>query len=201
MKIRLTNEDIRRTLETASPSFPKYVTQIINLANQNAQGTRPRVVGQLSDLIQEFPGQTLNEWEQWYMQKYPDAIKNAKEKIVAMVENLKDSIQKIDENMVNKWVEDLVIVQTFIGLKFQEAILKKGAEIKGVDYRLSDNTDESNGIDGYIGGIPVSVKPDTYKSKKVLSESITVKIIYYSKVKNGIDVDYSEITVTPETTL
>jgi len=201
MKIRLTNEDIRRTLETASPSFPKYVTQIINLANQNAQGTRPRVVGQLSDLIQEFPGQTLNEWEQWYMQKYPDAIKNAKEKIVAMVENLKDSIQKIDENMVNKWVEDLVIVQTFIGLKFQEAILKKGAEIKGVDYRLSDNTDESKGIDGYIGGIPVSVKPDTYKSKKGLSESITVKIIYYSKVKNGIDVDYSEITVTPETTL
>ncbi|HZX47779.1 MAG TPA: MjaI family restriction endonuclease [Nitrospirota bacterium] len=201
MKIRLTNEDIRRTLETASPSFPKYVTQIINLANQNAQGTRPRVVGQLSDLIQEFPGQTLNEWEQWYMQKYPDAIKNAKEKIVAMVENLKDSIQKIDENMVNKWVEDLVIVQTFIGLKFQEAILKKGAEIKGVDYRLSDNTDESKGIDGYIGGIPVSVKPDTYKSKKGLSESITVKIIYYGKVKNGIDVDYNEITVTPETTL
>ena len=201
MKVRLTNEDIRKTLETASPSFPKYVTQIINLANQNAQGTRPRVVGQLSDLIQEFPGQTLNEWEQWYMQKYPDAIKNAKEKILAMVENLKDAIQKIDENMVNKWVEDLVIVQTFIGLKFQEAILKKGAEIKGVDYRLSDNTDESKGIDGYIGGIPVSVKPDTYKSKKGLSESITVKIIYYSKVKNGIEVDFSEITMTPETTL
>ena len=135
------------------------------------------------------------------MQKYPDAIKNAKEKILAMVENLKDAIQKIDENMVNKWVEDLVIVQTFIGLKFQEAILKKGAEIKGVDYRLSDNTDESKGIDGYIGGIPVSVKPDTYKSKKGLSESITVKIIYYSKVKNGIEVDFSEITMTPETTL
>ena len=201
MKVRLTNEDIRKTLETASPSFPKYVTQIINLANQNAQGTRPRVVGQLSDLIQEFPGQTLNEWEQWYMQKYPDAIKNAKEKILAMVENLKDAIQKIDENMVNKWVEDLVIVQTFIGLKFQEAILKKGAESKGVDYRVSDNTDESKGIDGYIGGIPVSVKPDTYKSKKGLSESITVKIIYYSKVKNGIEVDFSEITMTPETTL
>ena len=44
----------------------------------------------------------------------------------------KDAMGKIDENMVNEWARDLVIVQTFIGLQFQEAILKKGAEIKGV---------------------------------------------------------------------
>lgn len=31
--------------------FPKYTTQIMNIANQNAQGTRPEVVGQMSDLI------------------------------------------------------------------------------------------------------------------------------------------------------
>ena len=40
MKIKLSNEEIRKTLEIEEPSFPKYVTQIINLANQNAQGTR-----------------------------------------------------------------------------------------------------------------------------------------------------------------
>ncbi|HDL16012.1 MAG TPA: MjaI family restriction endonuclease, partial [Euryarchaeota archaeon] len=76
----------------------------------------------------------------------------------------------------------------------QEAILKKAAEIKGVDYRLSDNTDESKGIDGYIGDIPVSIKPDTYKVKRSLSENIDVKIIYYKKVKDGIEVDYGEIS-------
>ena len=140
MQIKLTNKEIRESLEVETPSFPKYVTQIINLANQNAQGTRPRVVGQLSDLIQEFTGKTIDEWEQWYLQKYPDAIKTAKEKILEMVENLKDAINKIDDNMVNDWVWDLVIVKTFLGLKFQEAILQKAAEIKGVDYRLSDNT-------------------------------------------------------------
>ncbi|GBE00859.1 MjaI restriction endonuclease [bacterium BMS3Bbin06] len=194
MQIKLTNKEIRESLEVETPSFPKYVTQIINLANQNAQGTRPRVVGQLSDLIQEFTGKTIDEWEQWYLQKYPDAIKTAKEKILEMVENLKDAINKIDDNMVNDWVWDLVIVKTFLGLKFQEAILKKAAEIKGVDYRLSDNTDESKGIDGYIGDIPVSIKPDTYKVKRSLSENIDVKIIYYKKVKDGIEVDYGEIS-------
>jgi len=193
MKIKLRNEEIRKSLEIPTPSFPKYVSQIINLANQNAQGTRPRVVGQLTDLIQEFFGKTLDEWEQWYLQRYPDAIKTAKEKILAMLVNLKDTMNKIDEDMVNEWVKDLVIVQTFIGLQFQEAIFKKGAEIKGVEYRLSEKAGESQGIDGYIGDIPISIKPETYKIKKSLSEEIPAKIIYYKKVKNGIEVDYSKI--------
>lgn len=67
MKVKLTNEQIRQALEIPSPVFPKYVKPIINMVNQNAQGTRPRVVGQLTDLIQEFSGKTLEEWEQWYL--------------------------------------------------------------------------------------------------------------------------------------
>jgi hypothetical protein len=193
MKIKLTNEQIRKSLEIPPLSFPKYVTQLINLANQNAQGTRPRVVGQLTDLIQEFPRKTLSEWEQWYLQRYPNAINIAKEKIISMLENVKDAMRKIDEDMVYEWARDLVIVQTFIGLQFQEAILKKGAEIKGVSYRLSEKAGESQGIDGYIGNISVSIKPETYKTKKSLSEEIQAKMIYYKKVKNGIEVDYSEI--------
>jgi len=193
LKIKLTNAAIRESLEIETPSFPKYVTQILNLANQNAQGTRPKVVGQPSDLIQEFSGKTLPEWEKWYLKKYPEAIKIANKKVLEMVEGLKDAAEKIDYHMVNEWVKDLVIVKTFLGLKFQEAILKKGAEMRKTDYRLSDNTDESKGIDGYIGGIPVSIKPDTYKVKKSLSEKINVKIIYYKKVKDGIEVDYSEV--------
>lgn len=193
MKIKLTNEQIREALEIESPSFPKYVTQIINLANQNAQGTRPKVVGQLSDLIQEFPGKKFEEWEAWYFQKHPNAIKSAREKIFAMVENLKSAVNKIDKNMVSEWAKDLVIVKTFLGLKFQEAVLKKAAEIKGVDYRLSDNTEESRGVDGYVGDIPVSIKPETYKMKKSLSEQIDARFIYYKKVKNGLEVDFSEI--------
>ncbi len=193
MKIKLTNEAIRKSLEIPAPSFPKYVSQIINLANQNAQGTRPRVVGQLTDLIQQFSGRTLDEWQQWYLQRYPDAIKTAREKILAMLGSLEDAMHKIDENMVNEWARDLVIVQTFIGLQFQEAILKKAAEVKGVNYRMSERTDESQGIDGYIGDIPVSIKPETYKVKKALSEEIPAKIIYYKKVKNGLEVDYGEV--------
>ena len=195
MKIKLTNEQIRQALEIPSLSFPKYVSQLINIANQNAQGTRPRAVGQLTDLIQEFPGKTLDEWEQWYLQRYPNAINTAKEKIILMLEGVRDAMRKIDEDMIYEWARDLVIVQTFIGLQFQEAILKKGSEIKGVGYKMSEKTDESQGIDGYLGDIPVSIKPDTYKLKKSLREEISAKIIYYKKIKNGIEVDYGEVFV------
>ena len=44
MKVKLTNEEIRAYLNVEAPEFPKYVTQILNLANHNSQGTWPKVV-------------------------------------------------------------------------------------------------------------------------------------------------------------
>jgi len=61
-------------------------------------------------------------------------------------------------------------VKTFAGLKFQEAILKRGARIKGTHWRWSKPDEESKGIDGYIGNIPVSIKPFTYEVKASLPE-------------------------------
>lgn len=118
MKIKLDNKDIKKYLDIGTPEFPKYTTQLMNLANQNAQGTHPRVVGQMSELIQHFTGKTLEEWEQWYSMQKPDAIRTATEKILQMLENLQDAIEKIDKEMVEKWVRDLLIVKTFMGLRF-----------------------------------------------------------------------------------
>lgn len=192
-KFKIKNNEIKNLLGSEPYNFPKYSTQILNLANQNAQGTRPVVVGQMSDLIQEFSGQTLKEWEEWYLQKHPDAIVKATEKIKEMVDNFREVIGKIDDEMIKDWVTDLVIVKTFIGLRFQEAILAKTAEMYQKDYRLADPEEESKGIDGFIEDIPVSIKPETYKSKKSLSERIDVKIIYYKKVSDGITVNIIEL--------
>jgi len=193
MKIKITIEEIRKYLDIETPDFPNYVAPLINLANQYAQGTRPKVVGQMSELIQEFEGKTLREWEEWYLKKKPDAIRNATEKILLKLKELKNALNKIDRTTVEQWVRDLVIVKTFAGLRFQEAILKKGAEIKGTNYRRSEPDEESKGIDGYIGDIPVSIKPNTYEVKATLPEHIETKIIYYRKIDDGIEVDYGEI--------
>jgi hypothetical protein len=193
MKIKISFKEIERYLDVKSTEFPKYVAPLINLANQYAGGTRPKVVGKMSELIKQFSGRTLPEWEKWYLKQKPEAIEAATQKILNTLEDLKKAMNKIDKDMVKQWVKDLVIVKTFIGLKFQEIILKKGAEIKRTSYRLSTPEEESKGIDGYIGNVPVSIKPFTYKTKFALPENIPVKIIYYKKLKDGIEVDYEEI--------
>jgi len=54
--------------------------------------------------------------------------------------------------------------------------------------------EESKGIDGYIGDIPVSMKPESYKAKRALSEKIQAKFIYYKKAKDGITIDIKVIS-------
>lgn len=92
--------------------------------------------------------------------------------------------------MIQKWVEDLIITKTYNGLYIQKAILSKIAKIKQKDFRLAKTEEEAIGIDGYIDNVPYSIKPNTYKTMSRLSESIEVKIIYYTKTKSGIEIEF-----------
>src|SRR3989344_1564417 len=194
MIIKIKNDELAKELIGEIKEFPRYTTQILNLANQNSQGTRPRVVGQLSELINECPEKTYEGWKNWYLSKYPKAINDASERVAVMVNNLKDAITKIDDAMIKRWVEDLVLEKTFIGLRFQEAILKKIAGIKKENYRFSNQQEESKGVDGFIGETPISIKPITYKTKHSLRENIDAKIVYYDKTKSGLVIDANELS-------
>ena len=196
MNYTLKNENIEAYNESNAYSFPKYTSQLINWANQNAQGTRPVVVGQMSDLFPEFMASgkdiTIDNWRKWYTERYPDAFEKATDKIYAQIQNLKNAILLIDREMVEKWVEDLVIYKTFNGLYVQKAILASLAERKGTTYRLATPDEESAGIDGFVGTTPYSVKPDTYKTMGRLSEVIDVKMIYYTKTKTGLKIEVED---------
>ena len=196
MNFSISNEEQQALNDVSSVAFPKYTSQLINWANQNAQGTRPKVVGQLSDLFPEYEAQAENvsieDWENWYLEKYPDAIENATNKIFTQVENLKQAIQLIDKELVRAWVKDLVISKTYNGLYVQKVILAKLASIKEQEYRLATPDEESQGIDGYVGEKSYSIKPDTYKTMGRLSETINVTMIYYTKTKTCLKVEVEE---------
>jgi len=185
----ISNQELTEELAGEHKVFPKYTSQILNLCNQNAQGTRPSVVGQMSELIQECPHRTFKEWKEWYLSRKPNAIAEATQRVNKMVDNLKAAVAVIDEHLIRAWVEDLVIVKSFTGLRFQQAILSRVANIKRATSRIASPDEESKGIDGYIGQDPVSIKPESYKSKLGLPESIQIPIIYYEKLKDGIRVD------------
>ena len=189
-KIKITNDEIEKLSNASQYSFPKYVTQIINLLNSNAQGTRPAVVGQMSELIQEFQGKTLEEWIEWYSVKQPDAVKKATDKIFAMYQQMSEAFAAIDRPMIEAWVKDLVYNKTYCGLKFQSAVLAYLADRYHKEWRLANIEEEAQGIDGIIGEIPVQIKSSTYKLEARLAENIQTPIVYYDKKKDGIIIEF-----------
>lgn len=190
MKKKISNKEIEDLSTAESYEFPKYTTQIINLVNSNAQGTRPKVVGQMSELIQEFDGKSLAEWIEWYNIKQPTAINDATDRIYEKFIEMRQAMARIDRALVEQWVKDLVYTKTYCGLKFQEAIIAYIANLLGKTYRLANIQEEAQGIDGFIGNKPLQIKSVTYKMESRLSETINVPIVYYDKKKDGISVEF-----------
>lgn len=166
-----------------------YVGSVINLANSFAQATRPKKVGQMSDLIQEYRESTTSPsvegWKQFYCEKIgEDVIKDASSKIVEYVERIKKNLNELNEEDVYTWTYDLIINKTFSGLQLQLDILEMVADN---EYRLATPEEEAKGIDGFVDGEPVSIKPNTYKKTiEAGKETIPYRILFYKQTKNGL---------------
>lgn len=103
---------------------------------------------------------------------------------------IRKAIELIDDELIENWVKDLVYNKTYCGLKVQQAILKYVADLYNQDCRLANKEEESKGIDGYIGDVPVQIKADTYKQKGLLNEIIEAPIIFYEKKKDGLNIEF-----------
>ena len=192
-KFKISNDEVANLSNAPHYEFPKYVSQFVNLANSNAGGTRPKVVGQMSELVKEFDGKSIDEWIAWYTERYPNAINDATEKVWTMYETMKGAFNTITKDMVENWVKDLVYGKTYCGIRFQTAIISAIANQLNKDWREANPDEEAKGIDGFIGGKPLQIKASTYKLEAHLSEVIDVPIVYYDKKKDGISIEYNPI--------
>lgn len=188
---KILNDEVAELSSAPQYEFPKYVTQVINLVNSNAGGTRPKVVGQMSELVKEFDGKTIDEWIAWYTERYPNAVNDATDKIWNMYETMKSAFNAITKEMVENWVKDLVYAKTYCGLKFQTAIISAIASQLNKEWREANPEEEAQGIDGFIGDKPLQIKSATYKLEARLSERIDVPIVFYDKKKDGISIEYN----------
>ncbi len=189
-KFKILNDEVAELSNAPHYEFPKYVTQFINLVNSNAGGTRPKVVGQMSELIKQFDGKNIEEWIEWYTERYPNAVNVATEKVWTMYETMKSAFDAITKDMVENWVKDLIYSKTYCGMKFQTAIISAIANQLDKDWREATPGEEAKGIDGFIGDKPLQIKATTYKLETHLLEVIEAPIVFYDKKKDGINVEY-----------
>ena len=93
----------------------------------------------VSELIKEFDGKSIDEWIEWYTERYPNAVNDATDKIWNMYETMKAAFNAITKDMVENWVKDLVYGKTYCGLRFQTAI------IPAEEIRLNPNLTQNPG--------------------------------------------------------
>ena len=195
-KLKAKTTKVFKEITNKEYNFPKYTTQILNLANQNSQATRPQNVGQMSELVNQIDSKTYSKWKKFYDKEKPEAIDEAVDKIDNMVKNLRKAIDKIDKSLIKDWVEELIYIKTIEGLIIQEYIfnfLEK--KYKDLKYKKATTEDESKNIDGYLNEKPIQIKAETYTSKKTtIREKFGEKIllIYYRKTDKYLTIYYDE---------
>jgi hypothetical protein len=83
-----------------------------------------------------------------------------------------------------------VIVKTYLGMRFQQAILAKLAEVSGLPLAPAGPSEEARGIDGFLGNQPVFIKPKSYAQAPAHHEILPARLVVYEKTKDGIAVEF-----------
>jgi hypothetical protein len=192
--VTLTASDIKRLLggrisgakilQKRKGDYDVGLYRYINTGNCQSRATAVSKVGKVHGMFRGKKFRSLGEYRKRYLSQYPDAIDNAVEDIMEDFKRFGLPAKKRREykKHVEFFVENLVINQSYTGLKIQEAILVKMSEIMGQDYRWATDKEDSSGIDGFVGEIPFSVKS---KSSNVKKKPGTKRIDYSIDEKNN----------------
>lgn len=200
MKIKISKNKQKQLTDEVLNSFPKYTTFIINQASQTSQATRPQIVGQLSEEFPNYLKKCKNEsvqpslqgWVDYHSDKFLDAVENSKTKIKTMVNNFKDAIELIDDELIEEWIKDLLFSKTYYGFNL-EAIIIKFFQSKGCNVRKATAEEESRNIDLFVNERPYQVKPISFKRTNPTTANLGIQsIIYYSKIKDTIELEIDD---------
>jgi hypothetical protein len=150
-------------------NYPREFYGIINQLNRSSHSTSPKRIGKVHNLFKQRKFRSLGEWEKWYNNHYPGTINKSINTIYdALIIGTDPSLayRRRYKKFIRKFVKNLVINQTYTGLKIQEVILIKLSQIMRKNFKWSSGKEDSSGVDGYIGNIPISIKPKTSRENK-----------------------------------
>ena len=160
------------TLQSQKAEFKIYEKLIINSINQTAGGTKPRVVGQMSDLVPKFRDYciknnisiTSKNWKKWYLDRYLSNFENSLSKLKDMLEKFKKAINEINDKTLEKWLNNFLFIENIGGLLIQDIIMNYiKTEYPKYSIRAAIPSEESKNIDIIINNKAYQVKPLSIK--------------------------------------
>jgi len=171
--------------------WPRYATQLLNIAGQNAQCFKATKVGSMKETWLAFmeTGQpdTIENWEKFYIEQQGwEGIEWAANKLFDKAVN-DMRIPWLNKELCRSYVEEVIFNKTHFGMGGETSAIKAAAKYFDMDYRFSTAEEESQGIDGWLGDYPVQVKPqDSYKVGHVFNKADTSKqlVVTYEKKKH-----------------
>lgn len=192
----ISGEERETIVRGFSQDFPKYSTQLMNIANQNAQSTRPPVVGQISELLEDFrkehPNGDYQDWKEFYLEENDgeERLDEATEKLLDMLHEFRRVLDEIDEEMAKEYIFDLVLYKSYLGEDVEAVILNKLGDI----YKKEVSPARLDSFDGFVGDQAVRIEPYDDYNKEDNSENIP--IVYYKENKRdqSIELILSELS-------
>lgn len=163
-----------------SREFPTYVSPLINLANRFSQATWPKHVGEVKKMVKELEPKSLEEWAKWYVTNHPDAIDDAALRVAAMLNNFRNALDNVDQQMVWRWVYDLIVNKTYTGTYAKQAIVENLSARFGERFSYPSKGEEAEGVDCKIDGLPISIRRERPDNQPVGHH-----VIYYKEKKSG----------------
>lgn len=162
--IKLTAKHYKDIAQPVRRQWPKYATQLLNIATQNSKATHAKTNGSVKEMWLKMRSKgingTLDNWTKFYQQERggEQNLIEAGQKVYAMLQKM--GIPWITEEMCIDYIKELVYNKTHMGLGGEEMAIQAVARYYGKTYRFSNAKEEAQGIDGWVGDKPVQVKPE-----------------------------------------
>ncbi len=170
--------------EVSQFKLPIYSSQIFNIISGTGQATRPKYVGQMSEIVPAFIEKFWKEnsrfpnWEDWreyYSKNHKDEYLKGYEILKEYISKYKDALILVanDENEFSKiWYDKFIFFQNFAGFNYEFMIREKISDFydlkKNKKVIIKSTPDlESKNIDFIIRNesgkdLPITVKPTSF---------------------------------------
>jgi len=187
-------------------NYEKYLEKLFRTFKNDARATRPEVVGQLTDLLEKSSADTYLEWEQYYRENYlkdnPEAVQTAVDSVVNYLEGtINKRLRETTRDDVRQWIQMLLYYRSPTGMFYESTILNHIADENDMSYIGSSPKEEAEGIDGFLDGQEVQVKPKSYDHGGTNREIPSVPTVVYDVQGNEIYIETEQLSIITENSI